>query len=82
MLYAKEEVQGEMGSEESFVKKEELLKKQFEGYTPPHRSRSCDEIHSTWRGSEHTVHVYGEKPDFPWPIGKSPDKWFAKKEEK
>jgi hypothetical protein len=49
MLYAEGEVQGEMGSEESFVKKEGLLKKQFEGYTPPHRSRSCDEIHSTWR---------------------------------
>jgi len=55
------------------------FKKQSEGYTPLHTSRSDPEPHTTWRGSDHTVHVYGA--DFPFPIGNSPDKWFPNKKE-
>jgi len=70
-----------MGAEE-WLERKKLLRRQFEGFTPPHISSSCDELHSTWRGSDFTVHVYGKEPDAPWPIGTSPDKWFSKKEKK
>lgn len=53
--------------------------KQSEGYAPLHTSRSDQELHTTWRGEEFTIHVY--EKDFLWPIGKSPDKWISKKNE-
>ena len=57
------------------------LNKQFEGYTPLHKSPRIDEnIHATWRGQSHTVHVYGK--DFPWPVGKSPDRWMLNRKNK
>ena len=51
--------------------------KQSPGYTPMHISRSDQNPHVTFRGQEHTVHVYGK--DLPFPLGNSPDKWFSKK---
>jgi len=55
------------------------FKRQSDGYTPLHTSRSDPEPHTTWRGNDHTVHVYSN--DFPFPIGNSPDKWFPNKKE-
>jgi hypothetical protein len=55
------------------------LRKQFEGYTPLHTSMSCDEPHTTWRGTDFTVHVYGV--DFPPPIGNTPAKLFPNKKD-
>jgi len=51
------------------------FKKQSPGYTPLHTSGSDSNPHTTWRGNEHTAHVYGN--DFPWPIGKTEDKWLS-----
>ncbi|MEM2029844.1 MAG: hypothetical protein QXV35_00730 [Archaeoglobaceae archaeon] len=48
------------------------------GFTTLHKSRSCDEDHCTMRGNDFVVHIYGL--DLPWPIGKTADKWFSKKD--
>jgi len=60
----------------SFEKKLNF-KKQSEGYTPMHISRSDQEEHVSFKGEEHMVHVYGE--DLPWPMGTTQDKWFSKR---
>jgi len=56
------------------------FKKQSDGYTPLHISRSDQEEHVSLKGNEFMAHVYGE--DFPWPIGRTSDKWLHKRVEK
>lgn len=45
------------------------------GFTTLHTSKSDKEPHCTWKASDHAVHVYGL--DYPWPIGKTADKWIS-----